>query len=570
MGGVVSSFLLCHSAFADSAGALDVIVTSTENHSPIAEAHVFLLGWSSSTTKGLVTDRYGRIQIGDVEPGTYRLIVRSSGYADARQDISVRDSAVTSVNVQLARMLKTLAVVRANSTMTEASTVTLTDRSAERKLSSNLISAINLLAGANVSLSADGQFNAVSIRGHDPTATGYNVGGLRVGGSVAQYAFDPDMLNSAQIDLQHEQVALLLKGPSSDPTYSVDQLAGGFESSRLSMMVQDTSGATGFVLAHVNRDGVSALNGASYLDESGLSYAHLGTYHAQSSMARVVAPLSPDWRASFEYLSSYGTTAQLPDIWSGPVPEGFGPGNFLYRDNHTFGFSINGTVGPWLVSADLGTIRWKNTTDDQSRIVALAPLPSVSVFYGYANPFSMVLTRSITADHGYTILLNDYVYHSQTASNSSQSFGGDLFGTTQRDASLEMRDERQYPPRRLSLTSDISLLTTWTTTWRPQVDETLHARRGATTWTVEGAYGAVQSYGIAQQPFDDPASATFDCNHDYIIAHAPGDTNSDLNAASLSLGFSQTLRHASISATAYSEVDTNALISTALVPAGYQ
>ena len=73
----------------------------------------------------------------------------------------------------------------------------------------------------------------------------------------------------------------------------------------------------------------------------------------------------------------------------------------------------------------------------------------------------------------------------------------------------------------------LTLLTTSTTLGDRKL--TRHFTRvGAPAWTLEGAYGAVQSYGVAQQGFDDPASATYDCGHNYVLADAPGDTDSVL------------------------------------------
>ena len=317
-------------ARADDVGDIQLIVAAADSGAPVAGARVFLLGWSSESSLVRSTDAQGALRISNLPTGSYLMSIKSVDFAEARLRVDVRGGTLTDITIHLVPSPKLLARIKVSDKTESASIFYLNDASPVRRLSKDLISAINLLAGAEVSLGPDGQATDVSIRGHDPSSTSYTVGGLRVGGSAAFQTFDPDFVSNARVDLIHEEVGLQLLGPIFGPTYTLDYLGGGFGSSRTATTVQGTTGSTGFVVGHLIRDVTSPLNGAYYLDSSGLAYAHQGTFHGTSTLATFVIPVGSDWRTSANFTETRMSEEPITNIFAGPVPDGIGPGKLDY------------------------------------------------------------------------------------------------------------------------------------------------------------------------------------------------------------------------------------------------
>ena len=556
---------------AQGTGSVNITVSAAPDATPIAGARVFLIGWSAASSSALVTDADGRVEIDAIGAGDYRLLVQHPQFQDAHKDIWVATDAVTVVEVQLARLPKLLARVTAVSSTISSSVQRLNQKSAERKLSENLINAINMLAGANVALGSDGQATGISIRGHDLSATSYNIGGMHVGGSAAMQGFDPDLVASAEVDMTHEQVNLLLSGPTHDPTYTFDSLVGGFDSTRTKIMAQATAGSVGFVVSAVSRGAQSDLSGATYLDESGLTYQHTGTFHSDAALLKAVVPIGTSWNASMDYLARTVNEQPLSDIFAGPVPEGIGPNNFSTQRGATVQLALNGTAGDWLVGANVGRISWYDVQDDLNRIVAETPFPNYGTTQGYALSMSLEGSRMFSLDHGLTMELeqSSNVWNNNTF---DPSFGNlpSLATADNTLDTLEVQDMRLGHTSGLSLRSTLDLINVQNSGWRPSLEETLGLGRGGNSWKLDAAVGATPTYGLSAQSVQDPALATYDCADQKIFASLPGDTNAHETSAGASLEYSRALKHVSMSATVYGEVDNGVLLSDAMVAAPYE
>ena len=163
-------------ARAQETGAIVIHVTDANSGASVDNAQVFLLG--EDTPQSSLTNAKG-VLIFDVQPGSYRLIVKASGYNDSGSiDVDVDDGQRVQVGVKLELRV----IARVVSHGTGSSTVSIDDTSAERKVSQTLSDALNKIAGVTVDTvdyGANSAFN-VSLHGNDASRTGYAIDGMRV------------------------------------------------------------------------------------------------------------------------------------------------------------------------------------------------------------------------------------------------------------------------------------------------------------------------------------------------------------------------------------------------------
>jgi TonB-linked SusC/RagA family outer membrane protein len=99
--GAVAAFLFAaglSSTAAQQTGSVTGVITNRQGGTPVVGAQVYL----QNTRYGAVSDQTGRFSIVNVGPGTYTLIVRYLGFADARHaNLAVRTGEGTPVTVQL-------------------------------------------------------------------------------------------------------------------------------------------------------------------------------------------------------------------------------------------------------------------------------------------------------------------------------------------------------------------------------------------------------------------------------------------------------------------------------------
>src|SRR5918993_3983278 len=86
----------CVEMNAQQAGAIRGIITTTDNKP--AEGVTIIL---KNTTRTAVADNSGRFQIKNIQPGNYTILVSLIGYKDEEHQVTVSDSAVTAMQVQL-------------------------------------------------------------------------------------------------------------------------------------------------------------------------------------------------------------------------------------------------------------------------------------------------------------------------------------------------------------------------------------------------------------------------------------------------------------------------------------
>lgn len=166
-------------------GDIEVAVTDSQTHAPLANAAVFLLGGEQPVSS--LTNERGRIEFAQVPPGTYRMSIRLAGYD--QYDVSafeVQPHTRVSVSVALVLSLKTIASLTAHAS-SSISQEDLNAGSAERKISATLSDALNKLAGVSIDdqlYGSDAGFN-VSLNNHDASQTAVSIDGIRIAGRRA-------------------------------------------------------------------------------------------------------------------------------------------------------------------------------------------------------------------------------------------------------------------------------------------------------------------------------------------------------------------------------------------------
>ncbi|MEO6912436.1 MAG: carboxypeptidase-like regulatory domain-containing protein, partial [Candidatus Baltobacteraceae bacterium] len=153
-------------------GQITITVTDAATKGPIVLARVMLDGPVLSSE---YSGTNGAVKFTEVPDGIYRARVFSRGYQAVTSDSFeiINGRAVTvSVSLAKAEQLTIIGSVTVHSSATISSS-TLSDASAQRKLSDTLADALNKISGVSVSTSSSDSdaTQTVSLEGHDASQT---------------------------------------------------------------------------------------------------------------------------------------------------------------------------------------------------------------------------------------------------------------------------------------------------------------------------------------------------------------------------------------------------------------
>jgi hypothetical protein len=551
-------------AAAGETGVLHVSVVDLEG-APVSGARIFVLGWDDQSSFAGLSDARGNGIFPQVPVGSFRIIVERKGSDNVSTTAEVSADGRTIVQVRLATLPRILGVVRAHSSAS-AYVVRLAEDSPFRILSGDLFSALDMAGGVHVFTGVDDQPSGASIRGQDPSTTTYQIDGLRLGGITAMQAYGADLLTSSEANLSRDQISLSLAGPTTHVTYTADELIGGFGAARGKWLVQDTAGAVGFVGAHIDRDAESALNGATYLDTSGLSYRHVGTLHATNNYAKLVAPLGANTRVTFSALFTQQATHPISAYYSGPLPAGIGPGRVVSADSVTLSAGVSAAAGPWFVSLHLGRSNAHSVDDESERVLGGSPLPFIGRSNGGFTAMTVSAYRPVSDGRNISLTASDDVQHLQydnwTPSGTTNST------SDSRTTYLAASYSATAPGHSLSSVMSLQLARSGPGAFAPglQMQVSTNGDQGQTT-ALHLEWGAQPSYAGANPPLSDPAQAQYDCQGHTITAQAPGDRSTALSQWSTELDWSRGWERGQLNAAVYDNQEAGALFGQMLVPA---
>ncbi|HET7813944.1 MAG TPA: TonB-dependent receptor [Candidatus Baltobacteraceae bacterium] len=537
---------------AQETGAIVIHVTDAGNGAPIDNAQVFLLG--QDTPQSSLTNAQG-VLIFDVQPGSYRLIVKASSYNDSGSfDVSVEDGQRVQVAVKL--QLREIAHVVSHGSGT--STVTIDDSSAQRKVSQTLSDALNKIAGVTVDTvdyGANSAFN-ISLHGNDASRTGYSIDGMRVNGAAAQAVGGlQDLFSGSSIDFSPNAasaggtVNFYTLQPSKLWTYHATGLVGNYSNTLGTFAFTGGSGRFSFAFERSAGGQDDPLDGKYYADASGQSYVHAGGWTRTADLAKVSLAVSPVSTLRYTVMGGTGNSQYICSSDTTLLPCGTGPNNGNHNANifQTLAFgSLAGHV-QFNIFTNLGDYRYGGSEPDRSINGIISPYSSSGKF-----PFENEGLYLSTSARRHTI--SGGAYFSSASSSFASTYNGSqtLTGTRTTHFQNIWFSDRVKTNDKLALTHGLSqaagtgtgssLVLSETATWQPAT---------ADTFELQGSVGS--SYPSAQfaSPMSDPASADMDCFNKSTFVQGPADEPVHQSSSTYDLGYKHTWKRGFVSLDAY-------------------
>jgi hypothetical protein len=553
----------CGAAFAQSGGADIKIDVVDGGGAPVSGAHLFLIGGSIESNQATATDSKGLGEFQGVADGEYRLTVKKNGFSSATQVFDVAGLDIGAKVVLLS--LPTIASVKAS-----ASTVSISTESTRKelafKISKSLYDAIDQLGAARVQVGLDGQPLGVSIGGQDISNTTYSENGVVVSNPIASHAFDPDLLSGAVVDQDSDQVNLLFLSPTSDWHLRDTQTLGGFAYSTNKAETSGTSGNLGYALVGVNRNAQSALNGATYLDSSGLTYEHEGTLAARSYMGALSLQANSDVAITVRGVLGNRDEIPLPAYYDGAAPYGYGPGANEYAVFREVVPVVSITLSNALLTLSSGTLTGGVSLLAPNRTLAGTELPFTE---GYSS-----IGRTLGLDYSVAIPSNPHLFIWNSSSAAFSSIDGAGFNS-EATAGGVSATTIQYSEH-VVYTNALDILAKVASVAQPgspfvsggSINATLHVNKDqdAQLTFLDTVSGTHTPGGGA---FDDPASVRYTCAGSSAQAQGIGDAGTPSRIQGLAASYAAKLsqNEDSLAVSAFSKDISGAVLSQAIVPA---
>ncbi|MDP9025854.1 MAG: TonB-dependent receptor [Candidatus Eremiobacteraeota bacterium] len=533
----------------------------------ISDATAYLKS-STGDVRVVRSDDTGCAEFPNVPVGFYDLRVVAPSYSTATTAVELRyGESRLDIRAVLVKPLAQIGYVRARSTIDVQNRVLRRDAGLGR-LSVTLADLLNTLGGAQVRLSSNGSLLGISLRGQDPSLTTTTFNGVSISGSQALRALDPDLMQSASINDQKESVDFRSLGTAPYPIYDAREMINGYAGRQVAGTVQGTSGKVGYAAATSVHGQQSALAGLSYADTSGMTYRHDGGYLNRSNSFKLAVPLSENVSLRAETMLRTSHEAPVPAFRSGPVPQGFGPGNVTDFNSSVVTTGIEATAGQWSLRGTLLNLNTADANDSRDRIVALQPIPELFHRETSVNAGSFSAVRPAFR-HG--------VLNLNFGWSASHAHFAETFGT----ASLENQQSSVSRTQYLNVN-----LNTAHHGWsygldagierglEPAPQSAAHAELEA-TWnrsSEEQYFGSVQlgtKLGPPRdiRPFDGAEVAEYDCSGNAITVNAPNDTPGVPVERGINLGYARNKALRSLSVQTYYRQYRDTLLTQALVDA---
>jgi hypothetical protein len=577
------------SAAQSDTGEIHIVVQDASSKSAVVLARVMLDG---PVVTSEFTDGSGRVIFTDVPDGIYRARVFARGFSGVTSsNFEVTDGHVVTVTVALAQAsggpLRTIASENVKSTAT-VSTNSITDQSAQRKLSDNLADALGKLSGVSVTTSSNDSdaTQTVSLEGQDSSQTQMTLDGIPMnapGTSGDMRMIGGDLFTGANVNFGPTLGGLAggVNFRTLEPTLSWQSAftlsAGSNGKNNYSFGESGSLGNLGVAFMHTYRMNPSLLDGMQYLDASGLDYTHEGDRQQVGTMAKLRYQLGQAQTITGTFIDSTNGSQLVCTQYTGKLPCGYGPGNSYNTNFQMYSLMDDALIGDTNLQASFFGSRGSMLHDLLDRYIGGVAEPTGTQSTNSMGGF--MLNATLPAQQRHTISISAYGENSTSAFTPlvPQAAPYTFPGQQASYDSLSLNDSIRSNTK-LRLTDSIgisrssnagaSLLAGAGANWQPDADDSY-----AFTYNLGGNAAHAGRFGI----LTDPASLQFDCNGDVAFGSAPGDQPGPSSSNSARLSYTRRGNWGVVSAQVYSQVqhdvvlpvDVNGTALLALFPSGY-
>jgi uncharacterized membrane protein YgcG len=588
---VIALSVVPAAAFAQSdSGEIRIVITDAATKGPVELARILIDG---PVITSEFSGKNGQVHFIDVPDGIYRARVIKRGYTSVTSiDFEVLEGKVVTVAVALAPdtgSLHVIATVTSKSTATVSST-SINDDSAQRKLSDDLAGALNKLSGVSVTTSSDDSdaTETISLEGHDASQTQLSLDGIPLNapgsaGNLRGYATDLFSGASVNFGAQAGSLGGGVNFTTIQPTLtwqSNSQLATGSNGKyNYSFAETGSLGKLGIAVQTVYRLSPSLLDGMRYEDASGLDYVHDGDSTSKGNLIKLRYRISDSQTLTATYLGSQNSAHIVCARISGPLPCGYGPGNFDDSNLNLFALQDTALIGDTSIQATISGNGQNSVTNELARYQNGLPKPSGSSVASRSLSYSVVAqlpakerhtisivatgTTSSTTTTPMTLSAIPYYFGSQASSYDRLQ----IVDQIQSNTKLTLNEA--FGMSRAS-NAPASILGSIGANWKPT---------NADSYAASYAVGGSAAHQGRVSILTDPTLLQFNCNADTASGSAPGDVPGASSSTSARLSYSHTWKTGVISTSLYrqsqlgvvlpTEVNGSILDTLDVLPPGY-
>jgi hypothetical protein len=570
-------------AMAADTGTITITVTDAATHTPLGLARVLLDGPIITSE---LSGQDGKVVFTDVPSGIYRARVAKNGYlAVTSAQFEVLEGRAVTVAVDLAKpAVKSLGTITVRSSATVSST-SLTENSAVRKLSDTLADALGKLSGVSITTDPNGASDAsvtVSLEGHDPTQTALTLDGIPMnapGVAGDLRAINTDLFSSANVNFGPGAGSLggSVGFRSLEPTLTwqgrFTTSVGNYGKAATIVSASGTSGDVGLAFTHAIRGSDSPLAGQAYLDSSGLDYIHSGATQSGGDLFKLRTSIGSAQTLSATYVFTNNYNDLLCLRFTGPVPCGYGPGN--YSDQHFALASLTDTALAGEIALQFSLFGTNSTynRDLLNRFVAGIPAPFGTVTDSSSRGASLNATLPSRERHTLSVQATTSYARIDTMGVLSSSSPFSNAASTSNYSTISLNDKiRSSATLTLGARAGMS--------FSPQTSNSFIGGASA-VWTPTRADTLTGSLDLGGAgagftravPLTDPAALRFDCNAQAAYGAGPGDAPGPTSSTSWRLGWQRAFKTGQLTATLYRQNQNDVLVNTyvdgAYLPPGY-
>jgi hypothetical protein len=561
---------------ADEASDVTIDVVDAATGAPIALARVLLQG-----ERGTIgyTDAQGHARFESVATGTYRARVTKRGYVSASSRLlEVVTHLTTSIRVALSKpgsALKTIGTVTVSSSPARASREVGQD-DALRHLDGSLRDALGDLPG--LTSSGDG----ISIDGMDASQTGTSLDGVPVpgaGGSFGARGLNSDLFAGASASSGASNgglggnVGFRTLQPTRFPQALATLQYGSQNDSAALLVGRGSLHNLGYVVEHAVRGTNDPLTGATFTDESGLTYSHDGNNTLSGNLAKFRWSPALSQTLTLTAASTDTQNALACHQFTARFPCGGGPNEFVYQHGAVASLVESATIGSTTLFFAGFANQSRFDSDQGLRRFAGVPAPLSDSSRAFAR--GVTFSLQLPAGELHEISFAGTTYGLTFNGSTTNGFGTTSFTQASSFRSATVID-RIRPNRRLTLTArtginggsgNSSVLSALDVRWQPTKD---------VAYSLTGAAGdAGSSIVINGLALPDPRSLTFDCTDGVASGTLPATNAPAQRSSSLRASVERSGKRGRVALTAWTQHLQNAPVLAAFdgasigLPAGY-
>ena len=553
------------------AGQIVIDVMDAGSKSPVDLARILLDGPVMTTE---YSGANGAVRFTSVPDGIYRARVFKRGYQSVTSDqFEVVNGRLATVTVTLAKVeqLKVIGTVSVKSSAS-VSTSSISDSSAQRRLSDTLADALNKISGVSVSTSSNDSdaTQTVSLEGHDASQTSLTLDGvpLNAPGTAGNLgAIASDLFRGASTSFGPQAGALGggVNFSTLQPTLSwqgrASLSAGSYGKYNWALSESGTLGKLGVALQHTTRDTPSLANGMRFLDASGLNYEH-DAVNAQDGDLLKLRYQMANQTFTGTYLASNTSNSLICLQITGPLPCGYGPDNTIGNTFRLYSLADSALVGATALNASIFQTRLSSDRNLLNRY--LNGIPDPSGFISSSMSSGASLNAILPAKERHTLSISATTVSTKTDTEPLLANGRQYTvpGQTSSYSSITLNDSiRSNTKLRLNehvgfsqaSNAPASALGGIAATWSPS---------SADTFTGSYDLGGVAPHAGRNGVITDPQSLRFDCNGNVAYGSAPGDQPSASSSTSARLSWAHNLRIGSVNTSIYRQVQNGVVLPT--------